>query len=85
MNRLSSRNNRLKFKTAGKLPIILEESIEYTQNSVKGNRRMSTCNRLDLQTLGISTDYAKKSPEHWFKFVKADEMSDPNVIDSAVS
>ena len=30
MNRLSLRNNRLKFKTAGKLPIILEESVEYT-------------------------------------------------------
>ena len=29
-NRLSLRNNRLKFKTAGKLPIILEEFIEYT-------------------------------------------------------
>jgi hypothetical protein len=28
MNRLSLRNNRLKFTTAGKLPIILEESIE---------------------------------------------------------
>jgi hypothetical protein len=27
---LSLRNNRLKFKTAGKLPIILEASIEYT-------------------------------------------------------
>ena len=32
MNRLSSRNNRLKFKTLGGLPIILEESMEYTQN-----------------------------------------------------
>ena len=30
MNRLSLRNNQLKFKTAGKLPIILEEFIEYT-------------------------------------------------------
>ena len=30
MNRLSLRNNRLKFKAAGKLPIILEEFIEYT-------------------------------------------------------
>ena len=30
MNQLSLRNNRLKFKTAGKLPIILEEFIEYT-------------------------------------------------------
>ena len=30
MTWLSLRNNRLKFKTAGKLPIILEEFIEYT-------------------------------------------------------
>jgi hypothetical protein len=30
MNRLSLRNNRLKFTFAGKLPIILEETIEYT-------------------------------------------------------
>ena len=29
MNQLSLRNNRLKFKTAGKLLIVLEESIEY--------------------------------------------------------
>ena len=32
MNRLSWRNKRLKFKTSGNLPIILEESIEYTSN-----------------------------------------------------
>ena len=36
MHRLSLRNNRLKFKTAGKLPIILEESIEYTTRFNKG-------------------------------------------------
>ena len=30
MNRLSLRNNRLKFKTAGKFLIIFEEFIEYT-------------------------------------------------------
>ena len=30
MNRLSLKNNRLQFKIAGKLPIILEEFIEYT-------------------------------------------------------
>ena len=30
MNRLSLRNNGLKLTTAGKLPTILEESIEYT-------------------------------------------------------
>ena len=31
MNRLSLRNNRLKFETAGKLPIIVEEYVEYPQ------------------------------------------------------
>ena len=30
MNRLSLRNNWLEFMTAGKLPIILEEFIDYT-------------------------------------------------------
>jgi hypothetical protein len=38
-------NNRLKFiRTAGKLPITLEEFMEYTSNSNrKTDRRMSTC------------------------------------------
>jgi hypothetical protein len=31
-------------------------------NLIKENRRMSTCNRLDLHTLRISTDNAQKSP-----------------------
>lgn len=33
MNGLSLRNNRLKFETAGKLRIMLEDSMEYTSNS----------------------------------------------------
>ena len=32
MNLLSSRNNRLKLKTLGRLPVILDESMEYTSN-----------------------------------------------------
>ena len=52
MNRLSLRNNRLKFKTAGKLPIILEEFYSMYPNLIKENLRMWTCHRLDLQTLG---------------------------------
>ena len=35
-----------------KVPIILEEFIEYTPIIIKQTRRMWTCNRLDLQTLG---------------------------------
>jgi hypothetical protein len=64
MNRLSLRNNRLKFRIVGILPIILEECIyRIYPNFVKENRRMSTSNRLDLQNTRISTDgYAQKSP-----------------------
>ena len=53
MNQLSLRNNRLKFKSAGKSPVIIEEFIEYTPIQERKTRRMSTCNQLDLQiTLG---------------------------------
>ena len=34
MNRLSLRNNQLKFKTPGKLPILSEEYIEYIQFNI---------------------------------------------------
>ena len=64
MNRLSLRNNRLKFETSRTLAIILEESIEYTLNEwKKQNRKMSTFNRLDLESLGSwPTLYALKLP-----------------------
>ena len=54
MNWLSLRNNRLKLETSGELPIILEESIaEYTPTEWKQNWKiMSTCNWLDLESLG---------------------------------
>ena len=64
MNRLNLRNIRLKFKTAGKLPTILKEFIEYTPNLIKENRRMSTCNQLDSQTLGSQPIMPKKLPDH---------------------
>jgi hypothetical protein len=62
MNRLSLRNNQLKFKTARKLPIILEESTEYTQFN-KGKAEHVHSNRLDLQTLGSRLIMPKKSPQ----------------------
>jgi hypothetical protein len=34
MNHFGLRNNRLKFKTLGKLPIVLEDSIEYTSKNL---------------------------------------------------
>jgi hypothetical protein len=33
-------------------------------NLIKGNRRMSTCNRLDLQTLGSPPIMPKNLPDH---------------------
>ena len=44
----------------------LEESIEYTSNEWKQNRKMIRCNRLDLESLGSwPTIYAQKLPGHW--------------------
>ena len=51
-NRLSLRNNRLKFTTSGKLSIALEESYEIYLKLVKENWKL-TCNWLDLETLGF--------------------------------
>ena len=43
-------NNRLKFKTFRKLPIILEESVGMYPNLIKKHRKIAPCNRLDLET-----------------------------------
>ena len=57
LNRLSLRNNRLKFTTAGELPIILEEFIGIYPNLITENQRLSTCNPVGLANTRISTDY----------------------------
>jgi hypothetical protein len=36
-------------------------------NLMKENQRMSTCNRLDLQTLGSQPVMPKNLPDHWAK------------------
>ena len=64
MNRMSLKYNWLKFKTAGKLLIILEEFKEYIPNLMKENRTMSTCKRLDLQTLGSQPIMPENLPNH---------------------
>ena len=47
-----------------KITDYLEESMEYTPfNTAK--RRMSTCNRLDLQTLWSQLVMSKNLPDHW--------------------
>ena len=53
MNRLSLRNNRLKMKTSRETPIILEEFIILNISQIiKRHQKMSTCNGLDLESLG---------------------------------
>ena len=61
-NRLSLRDNQLKFKTAWNLPIILEEIDRIYPYWLKENRRMSTCNMLDLQTLESQLIMPKNLP-----------------------
>ena len=34
-------------------------------NLIKANQRMSTCNQLDLQTLGSQPVIPKNLPDHW--------------------
>ena len=58
------RNNRLKFMTAGELPIIFREIYRIYSNLIKENRRMSTYNWLDLQTLGSQPIMPKNLPDH---------------------
>jgi hypothetical protein len=69
MNRLSLKNNnRLKFKTTRKSPIVLEEFVkEYTPIRKLNEGWMSTCNQLDLQTLGCQQKpmiMPKNLPDH---------------------
>jgi hypothetical protein len=64
MNPLSSKNYQLKFKTLGKLPNILEKSIEYILNLIKENQKLLTCNQLDLETLGSPPILPQTSPNN---------------------
>ena len=76
MNRLKSRKNQLKLETLGGLRIVLEESIERASNERKQNRKMTTCNRLDLELLGSwPTLYAQKLPLHWFTILRVRALS----------
>ena len=63
MNQLGLRNNWLKLKTSGSLPIGLEEYTEYTLEIIKKTKR---CQHIIGWSTEISTDYAHKS--HWTLF-----------------
>ena len=43
-------------------------------NLIKKNRRMPTCNRLDLQTLGSQPIMSNNLPDHCFRSVMADDV-----------
>ena len=63
-----------KFKTAGNLLIVVEESIEYTSNQQRKAKRSQTCNWLDLGTLGFK-QLCSKAPQTLLQ-------SNINVLDS---
>ena len=51
-DRLSLRNNQLKSKTSGKLPIIVSRGIYGMYlKSMKKSQKITTCNWLDLEKL----------------------------------
>ena len=62
MNQLSLRTYWLKFETSGKSPTILEESVECILDEFRKPQKMSTCNRLDLETLGSWPIMPKNHP-----------------------
>ena len=65
MNRLSLRNNRLKFKSSGCLLIVIEDFYGICLKLMKKNRKnMSTCDRLDLETLESPPVMLKILPRH---------------------
>ena len=73
MNQLSLRNSRFKFKTSGRLPNILEESIDFPL-FIRKIRKKSTCSRLVLESLGsqlimpthtLPHDRPLQAPHQW--------------------
>jgi hypothetical protein len=68
---LRLRNDQSKFETSGKLPFILEESMEYTSNfflRLKKTWKVSTCNRLHLEALGFWQIMPKILPGHCIRW-----------------
>ena len=54
-----------------KLRIILEKFSKIFLKLIKKNRKMSTYNRLDLETLGSRPNMPKNLPGHWPEFITA--------------
>ena len=57
-------DNRFKLKTAGKITNHLRGICGIYPKLIKENQRMSTCNWLDMQTLGYQPVIPKKLPDH---------------------
>ena len=54
----------LEVQTYKKITNKIEGNYRIYPNLIKGNWRMSTCDRLDLQTLGSQPDMFKNLPDH---------------------
>ena len=73
----------MKFKTtAGKLPIISEGIYRIYPNIIKENRRMPTCNQLDLQTLGSQPVMRKNLPDHRYEARHGKELNEDFISSS---
>ena len=66
MNQLSFENELVEVKDfRKKLLIILEESMGICLKLINTSQMITTCNRLDLETLGIWLIMPKNIPGHW--------------------
>ena len=59
------KNDQLKVEISGRLPICFRGICRMNLKSVKKNRKITTCNRLDLETLGFWLIMPKILPGHW--------------------
>ena len=65
MNRLSLRNNRLKFETSGELPITLKEFVDSIPQMNKAKLEDVNMLPAGFRITRILTDYAQNLPGHW--------------------
>jgi hypothetical protein len=64
-NRQLVTNEPVEVQDCTKITDHFRELYRIYSNLVKKNRKMSTCNRLDLQRLGSQPIMPKNLPDHW--------------------
>jgi hypothetical protein len=69
-NRQLVTNEPVEVQDCGKMTNHFRGIYRIYPNVIKKNRRMSTCNQMDLQTLGSQPIMPKIFPDHWSGYSK---------------